>query len=153
MARKNHPVRLDGKEYKLRLTIAGQKHLRQQFNKPPIDVAMEAASDEEMLCALLTEALSWPESGNEITDGEEFYDLLVDNGYDGQDQFFGLVMDIASKSGMMKPEVAKRAKDATEKMLNKAFASAFDAMEGALEEQEPATDTDEENPTKTKPND
>lgn len=152
MARKNFSVRLDGKEYKLRLTAGGQKALRQRFNEVPLEIAMTAANDEERLTALLTEALNWPDSGNTITDGEEFYDLLVDNGYAGQGRFNALVMDIVAASGMIKPDVAAKNKTATDKLLDRVYNQIFDRMEsgGLSDDAETAAET-EENPT-TQPN-
>ena len=151
MARKSFSVRMDGKEYRLRLTAGGQKALRQRFNEVPLEIAMTAANDEERLTALLTEALSWPDSGNTITDGEEFYDLLVDNGYAGQGRFNALVMDIVAASGMIKPDVAAKNKTATDKLLDRVYNQIFDRMEsGDLGGTETAGET-EENPT-TQPN-
>lgn len=151
MAKKYQLIQLDGQDYKLRLTFGAQKRLREQFHQPPLDVAMNAAGDEEKLCALLHEALDWPESGNPITDGEVFCDLLVDNGYAGQDRFNGLVMDIAAASGMITVDNAARYRQGMTRMLRKVYDRAFDQMEHAvdkLEDELGAADT-EENPTTT----
>lgn len=151
MAKKYHLVRLDGQDFKLRLTFGGQKRLREQFQMPPLDVAMSAANDEEKLCALFHEALDWPESGNLITDGEAFCDLLVDNGYAGQERFNNLVMDIVAASGMMTVDMAVRYRQSMTRMLRRVYDKAFEQLDGALdqleEHQEESTGKEEENPT------
>ncbi len=154
MGRKSLSVRLDGKEYKLRLVRDGQKNLRERFGETPLQTIMSAANDEDRLCALFTEALNWPGSGNEITDGEEFYDLLVDCGYVGQERFYALAMDIAVTSGLVTADVAKRAKESTSRMIRSAYTMAFDEMDGVLDRVSKASDKEpdeEENPT-TQPN-
>lgn len=121
MARRYYLLRLEGQEYRLRLTLRGQRLLRDRFQEETLETVLLAAGDAERMCALLGEALSWPESGNPVTDGEEFYDLLVDGGYRGQERFGGLAFDLAAASGLMTEEQAKQLKDSLRTALNQAF--------------------------------
>lgn len=122
MARKYHLIRLEGREYRLRLTLRGQRQLRDRFGEETLETVFLAATDGERMCALLTEALSWPESGNSVTDGEAFYDLLVDGGYRGQERFGGLAFDIAAASGLITEEQARQLKESLRTALEQAFA-------------------------------
>lgn len=136
MARKHFPVTLDGNTYRLRLTIGGQRSLKARFGEDTMETIFQAGTDSERMCALLTEALGWPDSGNTITDGEQFYDLLVDGGYAGQERFFALAMDIASASGLMTPRQADDAKRALGKAVQETFDTAYEAMGGEEAAQE-----------------
>lgn len=142
MMRKSFSVRLDGKEYKLRLTRDGQRNLRERFGESPLDTLMSAANDEGRLCAVLGESLDWKGNENAITDGEEFYDLLVDCGYAGQERFFGLCADIAAVSGLLTPDWAKQVKG----VMAREVSAAYDRLLVG----EAAGET-KENPTTTQP--
>lgn len=121
MSRKYHLLRLEGQEYRLRLTLRGQRQLKDRFQEETLETVLLAAADAERMCALLGEALSWPESGNPVTDGEEFYDLLVDGGYRGQERFGALAFDIAASSGLITDDQAKQLKDSLRTALDQAF--------------------------------
>jgi len=73
------------------------------------------------MCALLREALNWPGSGNEITDGEEFYDLLVDWGWHGQERFGWLAFDLAAASGLIADQQAEILKRRLHEAVQEAF--------------------------------
>lgn len=121
MARKYHLLRLEGQEYRLRLTLRGQRQLKERFQEETLETVLLAAADAERMCALLGEALNWPESGNAITDGEVFYDLLVDAGYRGQERFGALAFDLAAASGLITEEQARQLKESLRTALNEAF--------------------------------
>lgn len=87
MSRKYHTLRLGDSQYRLRLTIRGQNNLRDRFQEDTIQTVLGAATDSRRMVALLEEALNWEGNENPVTDGERFYDLLVDQGYCGQIQF------------------------------------------------------------------
>ena len=144
MARKHFPVTLDGNTYRLRLTISGQRSLKSRFGEDTMETILQAGTDSERMCALLTEALSWPDSGNSITDGEQFYDMLVDSDYAGQERFFCLAMDIATASGLLTAQQADDAKRALGKAVEETFRSANEAMSQGEAVQE-------ENPTRNLP--
>ena len=134
MARKYLPLRGDGAEYRLRLTIGGQRNLRARFGEETLQTVFLAAADPERMCALLTEALSWPESGNTVTDGEVFYDLLVDWGYRGQERFGGLAFDLAAASGLITESQATQLKDTLHTAMEDAFTQLGEQSEEHVQE-------------------
>lgn len=121
MARTYYLLRLEGQEYRLRLTLRGQRQLKDRFGEETLETVLLAAGDAERMCALLGEALSWPESGNPVTDGETFYDLLVDGGYRGQERFGALAFDIAVASGLMTEEQARQLKESLRTALRQVY--------------------------------
>ena len=73
-------------------------------------------------------------SGNPITDGEEFYDLLVDWGYRGPVQFSALAFDIAAASGLLTEDQAERLK----RSMAEATEEAFSHLDRPREAEQPA---------------
>lgn len=122
MSRKFHSLRLGDTQYRLRLTIRGQKNLAQRFQEDTLQTVLTAPADSQRMAALLEEALNWEEGGNPVTDGEAFYDLLVDQGYCGQVQFSGLAFDIAVASGLMTEEQAGQLKTSVAQAVADVFA-------------------------------
>lgn len=137
MARRFLPLCGEGKEFRLRLTVGAQRELKRQFQEETLETIFLSASDGERMCALLTAALNWPESGNSITDGEGLYDLLVDWGWHGQEQFGGLAFDLAAVSGLITDSQASQLKQA----LKAAVAEAFSQMGSREEQKEEAGQT------------
>lgn len=136
MARKYLPIRGDGKEFRLRLTVRGQRELKRQFQEETLQTIFMAASDSERMCALLQEALNWPESGNTITDGEVFYDLLVDWGWHGQERFGELSFDLAAASGLMTEHQACQLKESLRAAVAQAFSQMGQSTEAEAEKEE-----------------
>ncbi len=134
MSRKYHTLRLGDDQYRLRLTIRGQNNLRERFQEDTIQTVLGAATDSRRMVALLEEALNWEGNENPVTDGERFYDLLVDQGYCGQIQFSGLAFDIAACSGLVTAEQAKTLKESVAKAVTDAYA---DIREGKEAEEVP----------------
>lgn len=134
MSRKYHTLRLGDDQYRLRLTIRGQNNLRERFQEDTIQTVLGAATDSRRMVALLEEALNWEGYENAVTDGERFYDLLVDQGYCGQIQFSGLAFDIAACSGLVTAEQAKTLKESVAKAVTDAYA---DIREGKEAEKVP----------------
>lgn len=134
MSRKYHTLRLGDDQYRLRLTIQGQNNLRERFQEDTIQTVLGAATDSRRMVALLEEALNWEGHENAVTDGERFYDLLVDQGYCGQIQFSGLAFDIAACSGLVTAEQAKTLKESVAKAVTDAYA---DIREGKEAEEVP----------------
>lgn len=118
------PVRAGGTEYRLRLTMAGQRALRERWGEDILPFLLSAAAEPEKLCDLLTQALSWTGSENPTADGAELYDLLVDEGWRGQEDFAALAFDLGVASGLLKRSQA----DELIETVKKAFQSAFDAL-------------------------
>lgn len=135
MARNYHLLRLEGQDYRLRLTLGGQRRLKDQFGEETLETVLLAAGDAERMSALLGQALSWPESGNRITDGETFYDLLVDGGYRGQERFGALAFDIAAASGLVTEEQARQLKEGLGAALSQAFTKLGNLSAPAKEEE------------------
>ena len=116
------------------MTIRGQNNLRERFQEDTIQTVLGAATDSRRMVALLEEALNWEGYENAVTDGERFYDLLVDQGYCGQIQFSGLAFDIAACSGLVTAEQAKTLKESVAKAVTDAYA---DIREGKEAEEVP----------------
>lgn len=130
--RKCLEIKADGKKYGLRLDVAGQMKLLDKFEEDAIQTVMSAGGDLRRMVALLDAALNWKGNENPITDGAEFLDLLVDEGYAGVDAFGALAVDIAASSGIVNTDQAKKTRD----YLGNAVAGTFDSL-----------DAQEENPT------
>ena len=88
-------------EYRLRLTMAGQRALREKWGEDILTFLLSAAADGDRLCDLLGEALRWPGNENALQDGAALYDALVDEGWQGQDAFAGLAFDLGRASGLL----------------------------------------------------
>jgi hypothetical protein len=121
MAKRCYPLRLDGQTVQLRLTVAGQRMLRERYQEDVLQTVLSAAGDGERMAALLEAALNWAGNHNEIQDGEELYDLLVDNGWSGQVDFGGLAFDIAAQSGLISKEQAEQLKNSIAQAVEDAF--------------------------------
>ena len=134
MARKHYPVTLDGITYRLRLTVGGQRSLQSRFGEETLQTVFLAAADSQRMCALLTEALSWPDSGNPITDGEQLYDLLVDGGWTGQERFGALAFDLAAASGLITEAQAKQLKSTLHTAMEDAFSHLGEGDDRAQEQ-------------------
>ena len=121
MSRTCHTLRLGEETYRLRLTIRGQKRLAERFGEDTLQTVLTAAGDGERMAALLEEALNWEGSGNGVTEGEAFYDLLVDHGYQGQARFSALAFDIAAASGLVTADQAGRLKRSVAQAVEEVF--------------------------------
>jgi hypothetical protein len=115
-------LRVEGTEYHLRLTLGGQKRLKNRFAEDTLQTVLAAAADGEAMAAVLEEALHWEGSGNPELSGEAFYDLLVDSGYTGQEGFGGLAFDLAACSGLISQPQAELLKKTLHQAVNDAFA-------------------------------
>ena len=143
MARNCYELRLGGNVYKLRLTLKGQKNLRQRNpDAPIIATIMGAVDDPEDMDALLTEALNWEGNSNSIHSGEELYDEMVDNGYSGSESFLQVVLGIAKNAGLITEDERKKVERVTRKLIN----SSMDAFDEELAEE---GEESQENPLKT----
>ena len=151
MARQCIKLELGDVTVKLRLTLKGQKALREKYPEDSVlSTIMDAVDDPEAMDLVLTQALSFEGSGNEIRSGEALYDLLVDNGYEGQEDFMGLMMDIAKNAGL----VTQDDRDKLGRVVSKQIRNAMNRLESALDEPETLEGDEEgeegpENPLKT----
>lgn len=121
MTKRYYPITVGDTQYKLRLTMAGQRKLRQQEDEDILTYLLSAALDADKLCRLLEVCLDWEGSGNPITNGADFFDLLVDDGWQGQACFAALVFEIGRTSGLLTAEQAKQLSDAVEQSIDAAF--------------------------------
>lgn len=121
MAKRYYPLNLDGEQVQLRLTVAGQRALREEFQEEAMQTVLSAAGDCDRMAALLHAALNWKGNGNAIQDGGELYDRLVDEGWGGQAQFGGLAFDIAAASGLISQAQAVQLKTSLEQAVEDIF--------------------------------
>lgn len=121
MKRSYLPLVVEGTEYGLRLTIGGQRRLKERWQEESLQFLLSAATEPDKLCDLLTQALSWPGSGNPLTDGGELYDRLVDAGWRGQERFAALAFDLGEASGLLTREQADQLTRAVARALDAAF--------------------------------
>lgn len=143
MARQCYKLNLNGKEYKLRLTLAGQKNL---LEKNPdnniLGIVMSAADDVFDMADLLTEALNWEGNSNPIHSGEDLYDEMVDAGYAGAEDFLKVALNIAKNAGIISQDNRDKLERVVTKAINAQMEMLFGELEGGLQ----AT-AEEENPT------
>lgn len=111
-------------EVRLRLTMGGQRRLKERFGEEILPFLFSAATDTELLCALLEECLNWQGNENPVTSGEALYDALVDEGWQGQEQFARLVFELAECSGLLTGEQ----KDKVQHTLGDIFRQVFEEL-------------------------
>lgn len=114
-------------EFELRLSIGSQLKLKKETGEEGVQLLFKALDDLELYVKLLTQALSYKGHQNIITDGAEFYEVLVDNGYSGKEAFMSLLLDLAAVSGMIKPEQADILSEKIERLYSGIFSS-FDEV-------------------------
>lgn len=143
MARNCYVLRLGDNEYKLRLTLKGQKNLRERNPGTPVIAAiMGALDDPEDMDALLTEALNWEGNSNKIHTGEELYDEMVDNGYSGSEDFMRVVLGIAKNAGLITEDDRTKMERITGKLIRRNMDDLLDE----LDEDEQEGEESPENP-------
>ena len=121
MGRKSYIVKAGDKEFKLRLTLAGQKNLQARNpNVPIMALVMGSVDDPGDMEALLTEALSWDGNENPTCNGAELYDLMVDDGVRGTG-FMELVLSIAHNAGLINDAERTKVQRAVERRMAQSF--------------------------------
>lgn len=122
MARTCYKLKVGKEEFKLRLTLAGQKNLMQKNPEIPVLATIMSAADDPMdMENLLTEALNWEGNENSIHDGAELYDLMVDNGYRGAKKFAEVALGIAHNAGLLAEDERQKVARAVNSQLSRAF--------------------------------
>ena len=122
MGRKSYIVKAGGEEFKLRLTLAGQKNLQAKNPDVPIlAIVMGAVDDPGDMEALLNEALSWEGNENPTCSGEELYNRMVDDGKCGSGAFMELVLSIAHNAGLLNDDERKKVQRAVDRRLRRSF--------------------------------
>lgn len=151
MAKQCVKLELGDKVVKLRLTLRGQKAIREKYPDDSVmTTIMDAVDDPEAMDLVLTQALNFDGNDNKIRSGEALYDLLVDNGYEGQEDFLGLMMDIAKGAGL----VTQDDRDKLGRVISKQIRMGMERLENALDTPETLDSFEEgeegpENPLKT----
>ena len=146
MAKKVLTLHLNEGTYALRLTVGGQKTLKKRFGDSALNVVLAAVDDLDKTCAVLGEALNWVGNPNPVTDGEAFYDLLVDNDYCGMGDWMSLMCDICVCSGLLSEKQGQTVKDRMAAGLDEAIDNLFDEA-AAVDTEE--GDGGEKRPTET----
>ncbi|MCC8064167.1 MAG: hypothetical protein LIO70_03650 [Clostridiales bacterium] len=132
-----YELELDGVTYRLRLTVGGQRRLIKKYKgELPLQICLTAMQDIDRLCAVLEEALHWTNSGNPDISGEDFYELLVDEGYAGVSGIGGQVVCIMAESGMLTAGQRNALLAGLDESLEQAFAN-LTAAEADTEEARP----------------
>ena len=133
MARQCYKLTLNGEEYKLRLTMAGQKALMERRKgENVLAIIMGAVDDLEDMEALLTEALNWEGNNNKIHSGADLYDELVDAGYSGSEDFLKVCLNIAKNAGLLTQDD----RDRLERIVGTTVRRQMDVLLSHLEEEE-----------------
>lgn len=132
----------EGKEEKfyLRLTAGGQKKLKDKYDASTISLMLSAAEDIDYAIDVLEAALSYKGNDNSITDGEEFYDLLVENGTTGSGEFAQIFMDIATNSGIISKDRSNSVVKTINAVYDDVFGDLKDRTEKILDKQTASTD-------------
>lgn len=115
-------------ELNLRLSIASQLKLKKETGEEGVELIFKAIDDLGLQIKLFTEALNFKGHQNVITDGAVLYEVLVDNGYSGKEQFARLLFDIASSSGIIKPDQAEKLGETIDNMYARMFSSLENAQ-------------------------
>ena len=114
--------------FQLRFTVGSQMRLKKEFKDEPLDIVMSAVQDTEKFIAIVNEALSWNGNTNpEDINGEQFYDLLVDNGVCGMNELAGVLFSIASVSGLFSEKQMNSLKDGFNQVFDKMFEQITDS--------------------------
>ena len=86
---------------RFRITLGGQKVLKEKYDDEIMSIIFKALDNAEIMADVFEQALTFRGNDNQITDGEEMYDLLVDNGVSGIGDFADILFGIAAKSGIV----------------------------------------------------
>lgn len=114
------------KEFNLRLSVGAQLKLKNEYKEEGVQLVFAAMDDLELMLKVFTLALTFKGNENEITDGAEFYELLVDNGYSGKEAFAKLIFEIAAASGIIKENQSEQLSS----MITDTYSAMFDSLSG-----------------------
>ena len=125
-------LKVDGedKKFHLRLTAGGQKILKEKYEEGMLATLMGAVEDIDRAIDIFSAALGYKDNDNEITDGEQFYDLLVDNGKIGAEDLTKVLTDIAVNSGIIKKDQA----NSVTKSVSDTYKNMFDSLNDKVKE-------------------
>lgn len=149
MARQCLKLELGDVTVKLRLTLKGQKEIQKKYPEASvIATIMDAVDDPEAMDLVLTQALNFEGNGNKVRSGEQLYDLLVDNGYEGQEDFLSLMLDIARGAGLVTQDdkeklnrvISKQVRAGMDRLTDLETLDTLDNEEGDEGPENPLTD-------------
>lgn len=122
----NLELRMEDKmqKFALRFPVASQLKFKKKYKLEGVQAVLNCFDDLEMMLDFFTEALSFKDNNNPVTDGAEFYDILVNNGYCGQEDFTKLVLEIAACSGIVKKEQGEKVAEA----ISETYSAMFDSF-------------------------
>ena len=112
-------------EVKLRLTVGGQLNLKKRFKENALATILDAGEDVEKCVAVLQEALRFKGNENKIQNGEELYDILVENGYKDYEGFGEVMLGIGVASGICSEEKKKKVLDNVKGIYDDAIDGVF----------------------------
>lgn len=138
------------KKFSLRFSVASQLKFKKKYKNEGVQAVLACFDDLEMMLDFFTEALSFKDNKNPVTDGAEFYDILVNNGYCGQEDFTELVLKIAACSGIVKEEQGNKVAEA----IADTYSAMFDNFSSDRESEknsESITDEEKEGGKEIKP--
>lgn len=119
---------LDKTVFQLRFTVGAQMRLKKEFKEEALEIVMSAVQETEKFIAIINEALSWNGNTNpEDINGEQFYDLLVDNGVCGMNELAGVLFHIANVSGLFSEKQMNSLKDGFNQVFDKMFEQLTDS--------------------------
>lgn len=126
---------LNGESYELKLTAKAQQNLESKYKDSALSVIFNAIDRAGVRADVFQQALNFKGSANPVKDGYEFCDLLVENGYAGQEDFAKVLLGTAKASGIISGKL--------EDQLTKRLASYMDK----LFEEDDGGELEVENPT------
>lgn len=134
------------KTFHLRFPVMAQLEFKKKYNEEGMSAVMSTADDLEKQLFFLEKALSFKDNPNPVTDGKEFYEILVNNGYGGNEDFASLIFEIAAVSGILKKEQSEKLSG----VFEKTYSAIFDSFESEIEdkllkEKEPVTEPEDNN--------
>lgn len=127
---------LDGVNYELKLTAKAQQNLESKYKDGAMAVILNAVDRISVRSDVFQQALNFKGSANPVKDGYEFCDLLVENGFAGQEDFTEILLGVAKASGIVNDKTKEKLSRRVAAYMNNLF------EEGTSEGPE------EENPTK-----
>lgn len=109
---------MNGQTFSFRLTVGAQKGIEKKFGTTLVQFIFDCADSVEKMTYLLGAAANFKGNENPTVDGDEIFDLLVDDGVGGQDGFCAVAVDIAAASGILSETLAAKSKEGVEKAMN-----------------------------------
>lgn len=113
---RSYEVKLNGKNYQLRITAGAQKELLKEKEKSFFEILFDCMTDSLNCIDVFDKALNFKGNENEIRTGEELYDEMVDAGYEGTERFYSVVLMTAQTSGIINEDQKKKLEKAMKDM-------------------------------------